>query len=441
MFFLSVKLPQTSLRRLKHPPSVAKNICSFCGKKWKRDDETPLRPIAQDQTDWYFSFPIYCCDECHRAGNFVCLVEMMNIIRLLENFHVCINFEDHLIVNPTNVYIPFVSSSSGNLQFLSMSNKCSMKICCDTGSTETSLFQKSRIHGCVIDPQSGEIKTSSVPISQIILGVNLLNMILRGEFTCSYIRPICEFDSQFPDVSPRIPIFSIEDPNSILKLFSLIVSGIYSDGAINAVLNGEMKERFLKFITDSMISMTAFMRQNGFDDCLPELKEESVIPDFLTKNNGRTDLAFTNLNIISQNIRNFLKLFRKILRILCKIDDSQCSIDLFQYCRFLYATVHVSNREIYHRFTRLVSDFKKFRPYDEYLKRYVMLASPFCVEIFATVPASETKLDTCSFCLTEHSASIIGKCPQHNICCLECFPRVVKKQSTCPTCRENNFLP
>ena len=439
---LSVKIHPTTPKRLKNPPYVAKTICSFCGERWKRDDETPLRPIAQDPTDWYFSFPIYYCDECHRAGNFVCLIEMMNIIRLLENFHVCINFDDHLIVNPSAVYIPFANSSSGNLQFLCMNKNCSMNIYCDTGSRETDLFHKSTIHGCVINPRSGEIKIASVPISQIILGVNLLNRILRGEFPCSYIRSICHFHAECPNVSPRIRNFSITDPNSILKLFSLIVSGIYSNDAINAVLNGEMKEQFLKFITDSMISMTAFMRQNGFNDKIPELKEEPVIPDFLTKNNGRTDLAFTNLNIISQNIRNFLKLFRKILRILCKIDDSQCSIDLLQYCRFLYATVHVSNQEIYHRFTRQVSHFRKFSPYFEYLeKRYVMSASQFCVKIFAMVPASEKELDRCAICQSDNSASVIGRCPKHNICCLECFPRVVQTQQSCPTCRSPDFLP
>jgi len=438
---LSVKIHPITPKRLKNPPYVAKTICSFCGERWKRDDETPLRPIAQDPTDWYFSFPIYCCDECHRAGNFVCLVEMMNIIRLLENFHVCINFDCHLIVNPSNVYIPFANSLYGDLQFLCMNKNCSMMICCDIGSRETDLFHKSTIHGCVINPRSGEIKIASIPISQIILGVNLLNRILRGEFPCSYIQSICDFNSEYPDVSPRIRNFSITDQNSILKLFSLFVSGIYSDGAINAVLNGEMKEQFLKFITDSMISMTAFMIQNGFNDKIPVLKEESAIPDFLTRNYGRTDLAFVIQDIICQNFRNFLKLFRKILRILCKIDDSQRSIDLFQYCRFLYATLHVGNQEIYHLFIRRGSQFKKFRPYSKFLKRYVMLASPFCVEIFATVPASETELDKCAICQIDHSANVIGKCKKHNICCLDCFPRVVNLLTTCSTCRENNFLP
>jgi hypothetical protein len=436
MFFLSVKLPPTSLRRLKNPPSVAKNICSFCGK-----DETPLFQIPNEIIKWTFQFPVYGCTECMENENKMSLLKEIIIIHSLENLYVSIHFDGHFFVNPSGVYIPFFGSS-GNLRFLCVNKKCSLKVSSSHVSDDDCLFNESSVRGCVIDPQSGEIKTSSVPISQIILGVDLLNRILRGEFLCSYIRPICEFDSQFPDVSPRIPKFSIEDPNSILKLFSLIVSGIYSDGAINAVLNGEMKEVFLKFITDSMISMTAFMRQNGFDDCLPELKEESVIPDFLTKNNGRTDLAFTNLNIISQNFRNLLKLFRKILRYLSYVDDSQCSIDLFQYCRFLYATVHVSNREIYHRFTRQVSHFRKFSPYFEYLeKRYVMSASPFCVKIFAMVPASETELDTCSFCLTEHSANVIGKCKKHNICCLDCFREVVKKQSTCSTCRNPDFLP
>jgi hypothetical protein len=366
---------------------------------------------------------------------------MINVIECLENFHVSITFNGHPIVNPSDLYIPVASSLSGNLEFLCMSNKCSMKIFCDTtGSRETDLFHKSTIHGCVINPHSGEIKIASIPISQIILGVKLLNRILRGESQCSYIQPICDFHAVCPDVSPRIRNFSITDPNSILTLFSLVVSGIYSDGAIYAVLNGEMKEYFLKFITDSMISMTAFMRKNGFNDKFPELKEAPVIPEFLVRNYGRAGFSFNYQDIICQNFRNFLKLFRKILRYYSFIDVSQHSIDLFQYCRFLYATLHVGNREIYHRFVRLVSDFKKFRPYDEYLERYHMSASPFCVEIFATVPASETELDNCAICLNEKSANVIGKCPQHNICCLGCFPQVVKL-STCPTCRGNNFIP
>jgi hypothetical protein len=409
MFFLSVKLPRTFGMRLRHPPQVAKTICSFCGKRSKCDDGTPLLPVSQELTHWYFLFPIYCCDECAGDGKLTYLIEIMEMIRLLENFHVCINFDSHPIVNPSEVYVPFLGSS-GNLQFLCMSKKNSMKICCDTSSRETDLFHKSTIHGCVIDPCSGEIKTESVSIAKIILGVDLLNRILRGEFPCTYIKAICEFYSQFPNVSPRIPNFSITDPNSILKLFSLIVSGIYSDDVINAVLNGEMKEVFLKFITDSMISMTAFMRQNGFKEKIPELKGAPVIPKFLTKNYGRAGFLFTYQDIICQNFSNFLKLFRKILRYLSYVNDSSHSIDLFQYCRFLYATLHVSNQEIYHRFTRQILPQKLSR-YFEYLERYVMPVSPFCVEIFATVPASETELDKCVFCQSDDSATVIGKCP------------------------------
>ena len=439
--FLSVILPQTTPSRLKHPQKSEKTICSFCGERRKRSDKTPLSPISHKLTKWYFLFAIYCCDECVGDGKLTYLVEIIDVIECLENFYVSITFNGHPIVNPSDLYIPFESSSSGNLQFLCMSNKCSMTIFCDTtGSEETNLFHNSTIHGCVINPSSGEIKTESISIAKIILGVDLLNRILRGESPCSYIQPICDFHAVCPDVSPRIPNFSITDPDSIMKLFSLVVSGIYSDGAINAVLNGEMKEPFLKFITDSMISMTAFMRQNGFNGELPELKQEPVIPEFLVRNYGKAGFSFTYQDIICQNFRNFLKLFRKILRYLSYVDDSQRSIDLFQYCRFLYATLHVGNRDIYHRFTRQVP-FQKLSPYDEYLERYVMSSSPFCVEIFATVPESKTELDNCAICLNENSASVIGKCPQHNICCLECFPRVVKEQQTCPTCREKYFLP
>lgn len=435
---LSVKLPPTSVLRLRHPPHVAKTICSFCSKRWKRNDETPLLPVSHKLIYWYFPFPIYYCDECCGDGKLTFLLEMMETCRLLENFHVCIDFNGHPIVNPSEVYVPFMGPS-GNLQFLCMNKKNSMKICCDYGPTETSFFHKSSIHGCVIDPRSGEIKTESVPISQIILGVDLLNRILRGEVQCHYIKAICEFDSQFPDVSPRIPKFSIADPNSILKLFSLIVSGIYSDDAIKAILSGEMNEVFLKFMTDSMISMTAFMRQNEFQENFPELKEVPVIPDFLTGNYGRAGFSFNYQDIICQNFRNFLKLFRKILRRLYEIDESHRAIDLFQYCRFLYATLHVSNQEIYHRLTRQILP-QKMSPYFEYLDRYVMPVSLFCVEIFANVPASETELDKCVICQSDNSANVIGRCSQHNICCSECFPRIVKL-STCPSCRSPDFLP
>jgi hypothetical protein len=437
MFILSVKLPQISGMRLRNPPYIAKTICSFCGERWKRDDETPLLPVSQELTYCYFSFPIYCCDECVADRELTYLTEMMEIIRLLENFHVLIHFNDHPIVNPSDVYVPFLGSS-GNLQFLCMNKKNSMNV--RRSPREQSFFHESKINGCIIDPQSGEIKMSSVSIAQIILGIDLLNKILRQERTCTYIKAICEFDSQFPDVSPRIPKFSIADPNSILKLFSLIVSGIYSDDAIKAVLNGEMKEVFLKFITDSMISMTAFMRQNGFQEKIPELKKVSVIPEFLTRNYGRAGFSFTNQDIICQNFRNFLKLFRKILRRLYEIDGSHRAIDLFQYCRFLYASLHVSNQEIYHRLTRQILP-QKMSPYFEYLERYVMSASPFCIEIFANVPASEKELDRCAICQSDNSANVIGRCSQHNISCLECFPRVVKNLTACPTCRGEFFLP
>jgi len=439
MFILSVELPRISGMRLRNPPHVSKTICSFCSERWNRNDETPLLPVPQERTYLYFPFPIYCCDECCGDGKLTYLMEMMETIRLLENFNVCIDFNGHPIVNPSEVYVPYMGLF-GNLQFLCMNKKCSMKIRCDDRPTETSLFHKSSIHGCVIDPRSGGIKTESVPISQIILGVDLLNRILRGEFPCPYIKAICEFDSQFPDVSPRIPNFSIADPNSIMKLFSLIVSGIYSDDAIKAMLNVEMNEVFLKFITDSMISMTAFMRQNGFQKKIPELKEAPVIPDFLTTNYGRVGLSFNYQDIICQNFRNFLKLFRKILRRMYKIDVSHHAIDLFQYCRFLYASLHVSNRDINSRLTREIP-YQKMSPYSKFLKRYVMLASPFCDEIFENVPASETKLDKCVICQSDNSANVIGKCPEHNICCLDCFQGDVQKLEVCPSCRNPDFLP
>jgi len=445
---LLVKLTPDTQMRLKHPPCVRKTICSFCGERWKNDDGTPLLPVSQELTYWYFLFPVYCCHECAGDGELTYLIEMMEIIKNLKNFHVWIHFDSHLIVNPSDAYVPFIGSS-GNLQFLCMNKKSSMII--RHGSTETSLFHESKIHGCVIDPQSGKINIESVSIANIILGVNLLDRILNGEVPCFYIRSIGEFHSEYPDltityaieqpvlesyVGPRINDFSFESPDSILRLFSLLSSGIYSDEAINAFLSCHMKEEFLKFITDSMISMTDFLRENGFNPRLPELKQKPSVEDFLVKNYGRAGFSFTEHDIICVNFRNFLKLFRKILRYYCFIDDSSRSIDLFQYCRFLYATL----QPIYHRFTRQLP-FPKLNPYFEYLERYVMFASPFCVEIFANVPASEKVLDKCAICLSDNSANVIGKCDKHNICCLDCFPRVVQNLKVCPTCRGEFFLP
>jgi hypothetical protein len=449
---LSVKLPQTIGMRLRYSPRVRKTICSFCSESWKNDDGTPLSSVSRELTNWYFEFPIYCCHECAGDGNLTYLIEIIGIIRHLENFHVWIHFDGHLIVNPSKYYVP-VMGSSGNLQFICMNEKCSMII--RSGSTETGLFHESKIHCCVIDPQSGEIKFESVSIARIILGADLLNQILNREQQCSYIRSLGEFDSEYPDltitnaiqqpapesyIGPKIRDFSLANADSILRLFSLLVSGIYSNNTIKSFLNGEMKENFLKFITDSMISMTAFMKGNGFQCNFPELKEKPSVEDFLVKYYGRVGFSFTHCDIICQNFRNFLKLFRKILRDYCFIDDSQLSIDLFQYCRFLYATLHVSNQEFYHRFTRQVP-YQKLNPYFEYLERYAMSKSPLCVEIFTMIPASQTELDICSVCLREDSANVIGKCLKHNICCSECFPRVSQNVKVCPTCRKKDFLP
>ena len=449
---LSVKLPETIGIRLRYPPRIRKTICSFCGERWKRNDGTPLLPVSQELTYWYFLFPVYCCDECVVDGKVSYLIDIMRMIKFIENFHVWIHFDSHSIVNPSDAYIPFIGSS-GNLQFLCMKDKCSMLI--RRGSTETSLFHESKIHGCVIDPQLGEIKFESVSIARIILGSDLLNKILNREQQCSYISSLGEFDSEYPDltitnaiqqpapesyIGPKIRDFSLANADSILRLFSLLVSGIYSNNTIKAFLNGEMKENFLKFITDSMISMTAFMKGNGFQCNFPELKEKPSVEDFLVKDYGRALLLLNEQNIICHNFRNFLKLFRKILRYYCFIDDSQRSIDLFQYCRFLYATLHVSNQDIHHRFTRQVP-YQKLNPYFEYLERYAMSKSPFCVEIFTMIPASQTELDICSVCLREDSANVIGKCRKHNICCSECFLSVAQNVKVCLFCRKKDFLP
>jgi hypothetical protein len=430
--------------------SLQKPTCCFCGK-----DDIPLSQIPNETTKWTFQFPVYGCTECMENENKMNLLKEISELHSLENLYVSIHFNCHFFVNPSDVYIPFLGLS-GNLRFLCVNKRCSLKVrSSDPSDGGDCLVNESSILGCVIDPQSGQITTESVSIVRIIRGAHMLNRILELNTEHPYVKMLVEFESTYPDlriddaiqqspsesyVGPRIDDFSIADPNSILKLFSLLVSGIYSDRAIKAILSGEMKEVFLKFITDSMISMTAFMRQNGFQEKIPELKEASVIPDFLTKNYGRAGFSFNYQNIICQNFRNLLKLFRKILRRLYEIDGSHRAIDLFQYCRFLYASLHVSNRDINRRLIPHIP-FEKCRPYSKFLERYVMLASPFCVEIFANVPASETELDKCVICQSDNSANVIGKCPEHNICCLDCFQGDVQKLEVCPSCRSPNFLP
>lgn len=445
---LSVKLYKIT-QRLKHSASSQKPTCCFCG-----EDETPLSQIPNEITKWTFQFPVYGCTECMENENKTSLLKGIIIIHSLENLYVSIHFDGHFFVNPSDVYIPFLGLS-GNLRFLCVNKKCSLKVRSSHVSDDDCLFNESSIRGCVIDPQSGQITTESVSIVRIIHGVRDLNRILEFNTKHPYVRMLVEFESMYPDlriedairksppesyVGPRINDFTLENPMSVLSLFSLLVSEIYSKDAIRVFLSGEMKEQFLKFITDSMISMMAFMRQHGFNDKLPELKEAPVIPEFLTRNYGEAHFSFTYQDIICQNFRNFLKLFRKILRYLSYVDDSQRSIDLFQYCRFLYATLHVGNQPIYHRFVRQQVSIPKLSLYFEYLDRYVLSASPFCVEIFAMVPASKTELDKCAFCWTENSATVIGRCDKHNICCLECFLKVVKL-SRCQTCRKEYFLP
>jgi len=443
---LAVKIPQnsmSSMSSMRLKSSSQKPTCCFCGK-----DETPFSQIPDEITHWIFQFTVYGCTECIGDEKKMSLLKEITIIRSLENLYVSIHFDGHFFVNPSSIYIPFLGSS-GNLRFLCVNKKCSLKVRSSDVSDDDYLFNESSIRGCVIDPQSGQITTESVSIVRIIHGVNMLNRILDFN-TNPYIRMLVEFQSIYPNlrieyaiqqsppesyVGPRINDFTLENPASVLRLFSLLVSGIYSNDAISVFLSG-MKHEFLDFIRKSMISMTTFMRRNGFEK-IPALKEETPsIEDFLVKNYASVTVLMAN-DIICQNFRNFLKLFRKILRYFYSIDDSSLAIELFQFCRFLYATLHVSSQEIYHRLTRQIS-FEKCTPYFNFLKRYVMSASRVCVEIFANVPASETELDKCVICQSDNSANVIGRCSQHNICCSECFPRAVKLWSTC---REEIFLP
>ena len=442
---LSVKIPQSSMR-LKHSASSQKPTCCFCG-----EDEKPLSQIPDEITSWIFQFTVYGCTECMGDENKISLLKKIMIISSLENLYVSIYFDGHFFVNPSGVYIPFLGSSE-NLRFLCVNKKCSLKVRSSNLSDDDYLFNESSISGCVIDPQSGQITTESVSIARIIHGVQELNRILDYN-TNPDVRMLVEFDSMYPDlridnaiqqshpesyVDPRINDFTLENPASVLRLFSLLVSGIYSNDAISVFLSG-MKHEFLDFIQESMISMTTFMRRNGFEK-IPALKEETPsIEDFLVKNYASATVLMEN-DIICQNFRNFLKLFRKILRYFYSIDDSSRAIELFQFCRFLYATLHVSSQAIYHRLTRQIS-FEKCTPYFNFLKRYVMSASRVCVEIFTMIPTSKTELDKCSICQTDNSANVIGRCPRHNICCSECFPRAVKLWPTCPTCRAEIFLP
>ena len=447
---LAVKIPQNSMSSMRLKHSSQKPTCCFCG-----EDETPLSQIPDEITDGIFQFPVYGCTECMGDENKISLLKKIMIIRSLENLYVSIHFDGHFFVNPSGVYMPFLGSSR-NLRFLCVNKKCSLKVHSSDVHDDDSLFNESSIRGCVIDPQSGQITTESVSIVRIIHGVNMLNSILEFNTRHTYVRMLVEFDSMYPDlriedaiqqsppesyVGPRINDFTLENPASVLRLFSLLVSGIYSNDAISVFLSG-MKQEFLDFIRKSMISMTTFMRRNGFETTIPALKEEQPsIEDFLVKNYASATVFMPN-DIICQNFRNFLKLFRKIMSYLYFIDNSPLAIDLFQFSRFLYATLHVSNQAIYHRLTRQQIPFEKCRPYSEFLKRYVMSASPFCVEIFAKIPTSKTELDKCVICRNDDNlANVIGRCSIHNICCSGCFPEVVKQSQTCPSCRAPDFLP
>lgn len=445
---LNICLLQPRIVRIKH--SIQSASCCFCGNP----DKKHLEKVSREITEGLFPFKIYQCQDCMSNEINLRLLKGIMLLRRLHNLFVSIHFVHSIIANPSELYIPF--NSFGKLHFLCMSKKCSMRIRCsdpiefDGDSLRQSSFDcltnESSIRGCIIDPILGTTETKSVSIAQIIYGVRMLDNMIEFGIKYPFIQSFIEFDSQYPNLTitdsisespqqegPRIADFSFENFNSIMELFSLLSSGIYSDDAIELFLSGEMKEGFLKFITDSMISMTAFLRENGFNDCLPELKIKPEISEFLVKNSGS---ASSTDNIICQNFRNFLKLFRKILRRFYQIDESQQSIDLFQYCCFLYSTLHVRNQRIQRRMTSQSSS-----RYFEYLERYVISTSPFCLEIFSTIPVSEIKLNNCGICLTEDSASVIGKCPHHNICCLECFPRVVKQSTTCPSCRNPDFLP
>lgn len=446
---LFVKIPQNSMSSMRCVSSSQKPTCCFCG-----EDDTPLSEISNETTMWTFQFSVYGCTECMENENKMNLLKEISELHSLENLYVSIHFDGHFFVNPSDVYIPFLGSS-GNLRFLCVNNKCSLKVSSSDPSDDDCLFNESSILGCVIDPQSGQITTESVSIVRIIHGVYMLNRILEFNTEHPYVRMLVEFESTYPDlriddaiqqsppesyIGPRIINFTLENPTSVLRLFSLLVSEIYSKDAISVFLSGEMKEGFLEFITNSMISMTTFLKENGFNNCFPELKEPSSVFDFLLKNYCRVVSSFNYQDIICQNFRNLLKLFRKILRRLYEIDGSHRAIDLFQYCRFLYASLHVSNRDINHRLIQQIP-FEKCRPYSKFLERYHMSASPFCVKIFETVPESETKLDKCVICQSDNSANVIGKCPEHNICCLDCFQGDVQKLEVCPTCRNPNFLP
>ncbi len=461
MLLIAYTVPKTTQRRLTHFSSDVSKKCTFCKKACKynpRDDCAEAHEIFK-----YFTFRFFCCHECNTKKQTV-LNSILEVVQRHLNTNTYINVRIHFsgnpIVNPSHVYVPCINSCTNELQFLCMNRKSLFFCNTGDGCKPNEIVFLHTICGCVFDPYSGEIKQETVSIAQIIHGLYLLEseriahkpeICLFHEFADEYpnfkIRDAFQQSAPESYVGPRIPDFSFTNPDSIIQLFSLLVSNIYPFSEIKAWLNQnhEMKCGIIKFITDSMISITQFMKTNGFDQFLPTLKEPHTVPQFLVKNYGTSESVFNYINVICVNFRNFLKLFKKILRYMYRCEEPvepQVSwIDLFQYCRFLYATLHVRNIIINQRFARLVSP-EKMHLYFRYLdKQYSIVASPFCKKIFATIPDSKITLDMCIICHDEGKSSVIGRCKKHNICCLTCFPAVVKHLHECSMCHETYFLP
>ena len=445
---LSVKIPETSGMIWKYPSSQAP-MCCFC-KRTKNDDETPLSKVPFGITQGIISFPMYYCFDCAGDGKLSYILEFL--IKMDQpNSFLMIHFEGHIIVNPSEIYVPCIGRSE-NLQFLCWGRKCHMSINCD------SLFN-SIIRGCVIDPQSGAIEKMNVSIRDILLGIIKLNQILESSDEHPFLKKITEIDGKYLDcsvmdaidqlpsdgyVGPRIDYFSFDSSKMIFELFSLMNSGFYSKDAIDSFFGCVMTRNIIElFIWKCLISMTTFMKKNGA--ALPDLAQfepNSRIDGFLTQNHGRTDLAFTMIDVLCVNSRIFLKLVRRIIRLLHRFNNETYYLDMFQYSKYLYSMIYVINQDRFARNGVSLESLSRFRKYTKRFKK-IMNHSPFCKHTFqqSVEPVEpDNEIDLCVICQIK-PAYVIGRCDVHNVSCYGCFSNVLKNCTKCPSCRNPDFLP
>ena len=464
---LSIEIHPTSGMRLKYP-SPQTPTCCFC-ERIKNDDDTPLLEVPSGITQGIITFPIYYCFECAGDGKLAHIEEIIILLMSQSNSFLMIHFYGHIISNPPELYVPCLGPSR-NLQFLCWGKKCHMFIDCD------SLFN-SIIRGCVIDPQSGAIEKKNVFIRDILLGIRELS----NEHP--FLKKLIEFDGRYPDfliseaiaglpigayLGPRIEYVSANCPKFFFELFSLINTGFYSKDAIDFFFSHSPTKNIIEqFIWKCLILMTDYMKKNGAD--LPDLMQfepDSQIDEFLTQHHSRPGFPFITDDVLCVNFTIFLKLIRKMIRLLHQFDDETASLDMFQYSKYLYSMIYVIYQN---RFVRDGISHESLRRYTEYTERFKIIidCSPFCNYIFQKTEEStdpvesadlvesvdsvefvesadpadpKKKIDVCIICRIK-TACVIGRCDVHNVSCYGCFSGVLENCKKCPSCRKDNFLP